>query len=395
MQVWSQRRHLTEAAPRPSAKLLDGGVAEVWALRVLSGVHVGAERKLPERCVLVIGSADDCDLIFTDDGVAGHHCIVDYARGAISIRAMDADVRVDEQIVHPGDPQTVAAFALVRIGGACFSFGPHWSERWQTLLAKIEPPSTELVEAAPAAARRGGRIATLGVAVGLLLASGGALVLAQHRAPPAQVAAPAKDRSDEAGAIVRELGLGGVHVTRHDDGSLGVQGYVENDGDLAALRGKLDAHGLKADVDVKSGARIAADISETFRMRNLHATTQWKGNGVVEVSGHFGDGKDLDEFVRSRTVQDYNDKLNLKLVVENLDGAAPVQPVGVPDTKRIRRIVDGTDPYLVAVDNSRYYVGGKLPNGKTFVGIDNDEVLVRDEAGNTERLPRESVIDAH
>ncbi|MEP7042838.1 MAG: FHA domain-containing protein [Dokdonella sp.] len=391
MHVWAQRKRAEAAHAAASAKRATA-VADVWALRVLAGVHAGAERKLQQSGLLMIGGSDDCDIIFGDAEVAAHHCIVSHADGELSIRAVDADVRIDDRVLHPGDPQGISPFALVHIGGACFAIGPHWSDRWQSVLAKIEPTSVAAGNEQPARPRSG-KLATISVALVLLLASTGALVLAQHNAKPQAQIVPAPVRDAELKTLIGSLGYKGLEVTVRNDGALVVSGYVESNEDMANLRAALVQHGFNPTIEAKSGPRIAEDVGETFRMSNLHATTKWDGHGHVMVSGHFGDEKELNTFLVSRTMRDFNESLHLWIDKQNLDPATP-EVKKVPDGKRILRVVDGIDPYLISADQSRYYAGARLPRGGTFIGLDNGEVLVRDDADNLRRLPRESVVDA-
>ncbi|WP_300616218.1 FHA domain-containing protein [Dokdonella sp.] len=393
MQVWSTRKPTHDDAAKASAKGGGQSVADAWALRVLAGIHAGAERKLQERTFLMIGSSDDCDLIFSDHGVAAHHCIVTRNGDELSIRAVDAEVRLDDQVLHPGDPQDVKPFTLVRIGGTCFALGPHWSDRWQTLLSQVEAAPRPAAADATPPRQRGNRVVTLAVALVLLGASAGALMLAQNKAKPVAAPAPAAPRDGEVRGMIDALGYHGLAVTSRNDGRLVVTGYVERSEDLATLRSQLEQHGIRADVEAKSGARIAEDLAERFRMKNLHAKTEWQGQGKVLVRGRFGDRSELDAVLVSRTIQEFNEKLQLKIDLQNLDPPPP-EPGPVPDGKRIREIVDGSDPYLKTADKSVLYVGAKLPSGGTFMGIENGEVLVRDDAGNIRRLSRESVLGA-
>lgn len=394
MQVWSTRKRNVEETPKAAAKSSGQSVADVWALRVLAGVHAGAERKLQERSFLMIGSSDDCDLIFSDAGVAAHHCIVTRSGSEMSVRAVDAELRIDDQILHPGDPQDIKPFTLVRIGGACFALGPHWSDRWQTLLSQIESTQRPAVAAEQTPPRqRSSRIVTLMVALVLMGASAGALLLAQHNVKPPPAPAPTASRDGELRGLIDSLGYTGLKVTARNDGKLLVTGYTERSEDLTNLRTQIEQRGIKAEIEAKSGPRIAEDVAEQFRMANVHAKTEWKGKGHVLVSGRFGDKKEVETVLASRSMRDLNEKLSLIIDLANLDSPPP-EAKPVPDGKRIRKIMDGEDPYLISADKSVFYVGAKLPNGRTFLGIENGEVLVRDDAGNIQRLSRDSVIDA-
>lgn len=394
MQVWAQRkRPIEDTESSSAAQAASRSAADVWALRVLDGIHAGAERKLQDHGMLMVGSSDDCDIIFSDAGVAAHHCIISRSQEMLSLRAVDADVKVDDRVLHPGEPHTIAAFSVLQVGGACFALGPHWSDRWQTLLTRVAvaAPSAERKDSIPP--RSGSRIATLGVAAVLLIASTGALVLAQHNAKAPPPPPPAAARDGELRGLVETMGYRGLSVAMAKDGKLVVTGYVEGREDLAKLRSALEQRAFNAEIEAKSGARIADDVAESFRMSSLHAITEWKGAGHVLVRGHFGDEKEMKAFLASRTMRDFNENLNLKLDVMNLD---PVQAEvnTVPEGKRIRQIVDGADPYLVSADKSTYYAGARLPQGGTFLGIENGEVLVRDDTDNVQHLPRDRVVDA-
>jgi len=389
MQVWPQRTHDAGNGPRAERASAGKAVAETWALRVLSGMHAGAERRLDTYGMLLVGSSDDCDIILADAGVLAHHCILTFAEGALSVRAIDADVRVDDRPQHPGDAQPLAPFSTIQIGSASFAIGPHWSERWQSVLRKVDQTA---VATAPSNRRIGrGKVAALWAAALMLIASGGALVLAQHRtdAPPPKM--PAESQEQILRSLIAGVAPNGLMLHREADGAFVVDGYVEHGDDLDVLKAKIAQRGLAAKIEAKSGPRIADEIGEFFRMNSIHATTQWNGKGHVQVRGRFGDEKELKSVLTSRTMQEFNENLNLKVEVENLD---PPQPEikAVPDGKRIRRVVEGNDAYLVTVDGSRYYRGAKLPQGGVFVGVENDDVLVQYDA-DIRRIPRDTVTD--
>jgi len=394
MQVWPLRttHAIAAGADTPQRKLPGKAATDSWALRILSGTHVGAERRLDRRGMLLVGSGDDCDIILADVGVGAHHCIITYAEGALSVRAVDADVRVDGRTQHPGDPQSLAPFSTVQIGSASFAVGPHWSERWQNVLQKIDPAEIVAVPQTRRASR--GRIAALWTAALLLIASGGALVLAQHNTDVKPQAKPVVSADKQIRALIASIGPASrLDLKTQPDGSYVINGYVERGDELDALKTQLQRRGLKATIEAKSGPRIAGDVGEFFRMNDIHATTQWNGKGHVLVRGHFGDEEALRGVLTSRTMQDFNENLHLKVDVQNLDPpSTDTKPVA--DGKRIRRVVDGADAYLVTVDGSRYYRGAKLPQGGVFVGIENDDVLVSDGADNVRHVPRDSVVDA-
>ena len=73
-------------------------------LRIVDGLHAGANRVLARDEMILVGSGDDCDIVLADDGVANHHALVTLVGGRYMVRALDAPVHVGGTQVDPGDP---------------------------------------------------------------------------------------------------------------------------------------------------------------------------------------------------------------------------------------------------------------------------------------------------
>src|SRR5688572_138631 len=82
----------------PAVESVDAGG---HALRILSGLHIGASRPLAEKEMILVGSGEDCDIVLSDPGVAPHHALIGLLGGTFSVRALDAPLRVGGQPLHP------------------------------------------------------------------------------------------------------------------------------------------------------------------------------------------------------------------------------------------------------------------------------------------------------
>ena len=87
-------------------------------LRVVSGLHSGAERELEGGEMILIGSGEDCDMVLADAGVASHHALLTFLDGRFSLRALDAPLHVGTAMIHPGDPVELDRVQRVGIGEA-------------------------------------------------------------------------------------------------------------------------------------------------------------------------------------------------------------------------------------------------------------------------------------
>jgi hypothetical protein len=114
----------------------------------------------------------------------------------------------------------------------------------------------------------------------------------------------------------------------------------------------------------RPGYAVAHDVAEVLRLSGVASDARYTGNGAVTVSGHLGDPKSLESIIQSRAMHDI---VGLKRVVAvNLDSAQKPVP---EEAKRIVSIVNASDPYIVAADGSRYYVGASLPEGGRLSGV--------------------------
>src|SRR5690606_18193945 len=66
----------------------------------------------------------------------------------------------------------------------------------------------------------------------------------------------------------------------------------------------VEAEGIEARIDLRTGEDIAADVREVLRSQGLSARTRYLGNGDVEVSGSFEDEQALRAASLSRAMRD-------------------------------------------------------------------------------------------
>ena len=95
--------------------------ASALSLRIIAGVHRGAMIPLDHASMIVIGSADDGDVILADAGVASHHCIFrKHGASQLLLRAVDAPMTINGQTFDPGTTVEMHIGARVVVGAATF-----------------------------------------------------------------------------------------------------------------------------------------------------------------------------------------------------------------------------------------------------------------------------------
>lgn len=344
------------------------------ALRLIRGVHAGAERRCGSGDVVVIGGGDDCDLILADAAVQTHHCIVSVIGDEIGVRAVEAAVRAGGCEVAPGEQVRIAPFDVVEIGAAAFALGPATDEEaWTRVREAMSTPANDAAAggAIPFAARRPRR--RLAIGIGVAVAGVVTCAMAAQLLRPVPPTLEARHALAE--QIVQSSDLPEVKVG-DDHGRLRVSGVVSDAEQADKLREALSrSPAAGAEVDLRSGNGIARDVVDVLRLSGIAAEGRYLNDGQVEVRGHFGDQAKLQNVVESRAMREIGGLK--KVATVNLDtppAAAPAKPAD--ESKLISEVVGGNDPYIVTRDGSRYYVGAKLPGGGTLQAIDGHDVIV-------------------
>src|SRR5262245_53337592 len=142
---------LRNSCGRIARLVCDMASDERFILKVLTGPNQGAELELSAGAY-VIGSADECDVNFSDALVAPRHLSVELGEDSIVAKRLDGKVFVD------GKPmvdtrQTIKFFQFVTAGSTYFLFGPagrEWPQGVPGPLPPLEPETeTQPESAAP------------------------------------------------------------------------------------------------------------------------------------------------------------------------------------------------------------------------------------------------------
>ncbi len=364
------------------------------SLRVLTGMHAGAQTRLPDRGILMIGQADDCDLILADEGIAAHHCVLTVVGEQVLLRPMDGAVATHDGPVAANENIALEHFAVAHLSGVQLAVGPHWSERWQSLADAAGGGHAPLTERQLARRRRG----LLGVVALLLLVA--ALVLLgswQVEHPVATPAHNADQQIEQARAILHKLALTHVRASVGADGHLHLRGIVGNAAQIGQLQHALAAAGLNGELAVRDWPSVAKQVTDIFAMHGFPVETQLLDQGDLVVAGHFGDPAHADKVKRdvfgSSDMQalDADSPLGLQLALKNYDETPQAPPKPDPNL-RIKQVISGPDSYLVTQDKSHYYPGSPLPQaqGGIFLGVaDNNAILVRMPDNSLKQLERD------
>lgn len=295
-------------------------------LRFISGLHAGAAHNIHDGEWLLLGAAEDCDLLLGDLGIAAYHCLIGVMQSRLCIRSLEAEVQWNDINIPAGNVRTVSPLGELKMGETQIQFSSQIKRR-----ALLPPVLRHYVW----------------VALSLLLSTSATYVMA--------VSLFGSEVSDHASADLKNIDLHTEDLQKKEKAAQ------------------------------EEGRRMAASLRDIMRLSGIEAETRFQEDGTVDVIGYFGDGKSVANAVQSRAVREIRGLKRVQVVNKSIveDVRVPDAPLNMPasDTKMVK-IIFGSDPYLVVTDGSRYYPGARLPNGYSLVSIlDKEAVLVETESG--------------
>ena len=329
-------------------------------LRIVDGLHAGANRVLARDEMILVGSGDDCDIVLADDGVANHHALVTLVGGRYMVRALDAPVHVGGTQVDPGDPVELSAVQPVRIGEASIAFGAEDDPAWDTFVT-VFAPDDEREPVRPALVRR------LPLIAGVAMLSLASLAIFAAVLPASEQQADPRERL---GAVMAEHRVANVEIVDGVDGRPTVTGAVDSRATLERLQAQLAAEKIDAQLQLRTGEHIASDVAEMFRGHGIPVQARYVGNGDVEVVGEFDDGADIERLVRSRAVADIRGVT--RILPRTPQGRVPQADearAAAPPPAHIVSIVRGNDPHLVDSEGRRFVPGDTVPGKGQLISI--------------------------
>ena len=122
----------------------NGTASGLWTLRILSGVHAGAEAVLADEEEATIGSHDECDLVFEDAGLGERHIRLSVAGSGVRLNVLDMEQPVFVDGRRIDDAADLEPYQVVACGLSSFALGPA-GQQWPEI-ATHDDPGTELAE---------------------------------------------------------------------------------------------------------------------------------------------------------------------------------------------------------------------------------------------------------
>ena len=248
-------------------------------LRVLSGLHRGAEVPLDTDERYIIGSDAESAVVLCDRGVAARHCLIAADDYGWTCRALDASVMVGNRELKKGEATSVEEFELIRCGAAAFGVGPalgDWSGAELALQAPRVTPLRSLRQLNPLvlfATVVVGITCVIGLAYAALSDGDAELTPGRVEAARAWLRSVAPEGS--------ELTIGADHAANNE---LLLSGYVPHARQLNDLVASSRTSKFNPRLDVYAVDEMTASMSRLAHLSGVPCEPLYKTEGHLACS---------------------------------------------------------------------------------------------------------------
>lgn len=248
-------------------------------IRIIRGVHRGAESLLGQDGRCLIGSDPSCSVVLYDSGVAARHCVIAADAYGITCRALDAAIVVDGRTVPSGEAVSLTDFQILQCGSAALAIGPVESE-WPQMEAVAIARRVSAVEAVRSLKRLNPYALFATMLAGLTCVLGlayAALSSGDVELTPARVTA-ARQWLQGIAPAGSELQIG---VENSRGQGLLLSGYVPLDKQVAFLTDAARNSSFKPRVDVYSTDQMVASLSRLTQLAAIPCTPAYRSGGQM------------------------------------------------------------------------------------------------------------------
>jgi type III secretion system YscD/HrpQ family protein len=301
-------------------------------LRLLSGLQQGAEARLTDGVIYLIGSADECDIVVQDPSVAPKHLSLMVVRqGQIRLDVQEQPIIVGDRSLSPGQSIDLTAVTAIQLGVVQIGIGPEQSD-WTSLAspkgvdpapsaaaqeqlviaAKAEPVTFQPSSPGPDGssihrlepAQRRGSITRWAVFGSLALIAVALIVLRTpwSNEPDAgaavDLARPEPSAVEKAQAFLAEQGVPDVGVIARPNGGVILTGYCETREVKNRLTAILLAQGILADNRLWPEEVLRETIAHTLeRLGGKRLSYDYLGKGALRLRGRLHADLSYDQLV--------------------------------------------------------------------------------------------------
>jgi type III secretion protein D len=352
-------------------------------LFVLTGQQTGARRILDNNTTFTISGNMETDVVFRDPTISNERINLITKDNDVFIQVLSGDIEIQGNSVKSGEILKVQEYTKIKIGETTFSYGRQVDARWRDILdcvAKLELSS-----------KSSKKFISLILdhktyySIALLTAFLLTLFTYFTYVKNSKVEILRLSDKDTIQDVLHKNGFGSLSVKESDSGRITLSGFLMTNREKSEVEKIIDELNIPIQIDLSTGDHLAAEVRELYRVNGVYVDVKVLKYGKVIITSKHKNRKQL-ERLESIALSEIPSLIELDteyLDVENKPEKLESEQIFNKQDKRIVMVVNGSPPYIMTYDKSKYYIGALLPSGHKIISIYSSNVVLEREGKTT------------
>lgn len=350
---------------------------------VLSGEQAGARRILDNNTTFTISGQMDTDVVFRDPTINQEKLNLITKDNNVYIQVLAGDIQIQGSIAKSGDILKVPEYTKIKIGSTTFSYGKKIDASWRDILNSVA--SLEL-----ASQSRNSLLNTiktnryyflLSILLIVTLVSVTYVTYIQLN----KVEVVEKSDFNILTKLLITHGFSSLSVNQSEAGQLSISGFLMTNREKSEVEMIVDQEDIPVIFDLSIGDNLAAEVRELYRVNGVEAEVRVLNYGKVIVTTKNSDVKKLERLkaIAINEIPSLHELDSESLTADNKSKILGSETSFNKNDKRIVMVVNGSPPYIMTHDKSKYYIGALLPSGHKIVSIYDSRVVLEKDGMKT------------
>lgn len=350
---------------------------------VLSGEQAGARRILDNNTTFTISGQMDTDVVFRDPTINKEKLNLITKDNNVFIQVLAGDIQIQDSIAKRGDILKVPEYTKIKIGSTTFSYGKKVDASWHDILNSVA--SFEL-----ASHSRNSLLNTiktnryyLFLSIVLIVSLVSVTYITYTKLNKLEVAATSD--FNILNNLLTTHGFSSLSVSQSESGQLSVTGFLMTNREKSEVEMIVDQEDIPVLFDLSIGDNLATEVRELYRVNGVDAEVKVLNYGKVIVTTKNSDIEKLERLkaIAINEIPSLQELDSESLTADNKSRVLGGETSFNKNDKRIVMVVNGSPPYIMTHDKSKYYIGALLPSGHTIASIYDSSVILEKDGKKT------------
>ncbi|MCG7984715.1 MAG: hypothetical protein JAY90_18435 [Candidatus Thiodiazotropha lotti] len=348
---------------------------------VLTGEQAGARRILDDNTTFTISGHMDTDVVFRDPTINDEKLNLITKDNKVYVQVLSGDIQIQGNTVQNGEVLKIPEYTKIKIGETTFSYGRRIDASWRDIVDKVA--SLELSSNSTNRLLIKNKTLYNILLITLIMLVFTASYLVYMHSKNVEV-----KRISDLTVLTNLLttnGFNSLSISQSESGQLSVSGFLMTNKEKSEVEKIVDDQNIPVFFDLSIGDNLATEVRELYRVNGVEADVKVMRLGKVIVTTKSNNIKQL-ERLKAIAINEIPSLQELDTEYLSVDKKPNVLGSDISfnkNDKRIVMVVNGSPPYIMTHDKSKYYIGALLPSGHKIISIYDSSVILEKEGKST------------